>query len=133
MAEPESVKLLRQSYEAFNRGDFEAAMEHAHPEFELHRPPTGPYAGETIRGREGVLAYLEPDAFEEQRVTPLEFVEGDGVILVRLEAYGRGAGSGIEIREEAFHVWRIRDGKAYSLEVHPERDTAYQSAGLRPT
>jgi ketosteroid isomerase-like protein len=132
MAQSDEVKLIRQTYEAFNRGDFESAMEHAHPEFELHRPPSGPYAGGSIRGHEGVLSYLEPDAFEEQRVTPIEFIEGDGVILVRLEAYGRGAGSGIEIQEEAFHVWRIRDGQAYSLEIYQERDAAYASAGLKP-
>jgi ketosteroid isomerase-like protein len=132
MAESETVRLIRESYDAFNRGDFEAAMEHAHPEFELRRPPSGPYAGAPIRGREGVLSYLKPDVFEEQRATPLDFTEGEGVVLVRLKAYGRGAGSGIELEEEAFHVWRIRDGKAYSLEIHPNRDDAYASAGLKP-
>jgi hypothetical protein len=57
MTESNEVSQIRQSYEAFNRGDFESAMEHAHPEFELHRPPSGPYAGASIRGHEGVLSY----------------------------------------------------------------------------
>ena len=131
MGESQRVTQLRETYEAFNAGDFERALVHAHPEFELQRPEGGPYEGGTVRGHDAVLEYLAPDAFDQQLVTPLEFTEvGDEVVLVRLTAYARGAGSGIEIEEEVSHVWRIRDGRAVRLEVYPSHARAREAAGL---
>lgn len=133
MAESETIRLLREAYEAFNRGDFESVLDRADPDFELMRPSGGTYGGsEPIRGRDAVLAYLRPDAFERQQVTPLEFVENGDVVLVRLNAYGRGAGSGIEVEVEAFHVWWARDGRALRLETHLDRESAREAAGLPP-
>ena len=87
------IDALRRTYEAFNRGDFDAAVEMAHPEIEF--VPAGGQA--SLRGAEALRAWMEPDAFEEQRIEPLDFrVEGNKV-LVRQHAQARGAGSGIEL------------------------------------
>lgn len=132
MTESEAIRLLRETYDSFNRGEFEAVLERADPEFELLPPERGVSGSEPVRGHDAVHAYLLPDAFQQQRVTPLEFVENGEVILVRLSAYARGAGSGIELEQEAFHVWRTRDGRALRLEIYLEGDRAREAAGLPP-
>jgi ketosteroid isomerase-like protein len=38
----ENVEVVRRGYEAFNRGDFDAAMEVVHPEIEFVLPGGGP-------------------------------------------------------------------------------------------
>jgi ketosteroid isomerase-like protein len=131
MAPPDEQKIadLRRAYEAFNRGEFDAAMEFAHPEIEFVRPG----GQSSLRGMEAFRAWMEPDAFEEQTVEPLEFtVEGDKV-LVRQHARARGAGSGIDMDIESWAVWTFDEaGLARRLEFylqHQEAD-ALRAAGL---
>ena len=70
----EIVASLRRTYEAFSRGDFDTAVEVAHPEIEFV-PPGGQ---SSLRGADAVRAWMEPDAFEEQHIEPLEFsVQGN--------------------------------------------------------
>ena len=72
----EIIARLQGIYEAFNREDFDAAMEIAHPEMEFVRPG----GQSSVRGVEAMRAWMEPDAFEKQTVEPLEFtVEGDKI------------------------------------------------------
>jgi ketosteroid isomerase-like protein len=95
------IDALRRVHDAFNRGDFDAAVAIAHPEVEF--VPVGGQA--SLRGAEALRAWMEPDAFEEQRIEPLDFrVEGKKV-LVRLHTQARGAGSGIDLDLEMWIVW----------------------------
>jgi ketosteroid isomerase-like protein len=126
----EIITRLRRSYEAFNRGDFDAASELAHPKIEFVRPG----GQSSLRGAEALRAWMEPDAFEEQVVEPLEFtVEGDKV-LVRQHARARGAGSGIEMGLDSWAVWTVDDdGLMTRLEfyLHHQETEARKAAGLR--
>src|SRR5439155_12453962 len=56
----EKIERVRATYDAFNRGDFDAAMETVHPDVEFV-PPGGQQA---MRGAARVRAWMEPDAFE---------------------------------------------------------------------
>jgi hypothetical protein len=111
----EIVAGLRRIYEAFNRGDFDAAIAGAHPEIE-YVPPGGQ---SSLRGAEAVRGWMEPDAFEENQVEPLEFSIHDNKVLVRQHATARGAGSGIALDMEIWAVWTLNDdGLATRLEVY---------------
>ncbi len=123
------IDALRRTYEAFNRGDFDAAVESAHPEIEF-RPPGGQAS---LRGAAAVRAWMEPDAFDEQRIEPLDFrVEGNKV-LVRQHTQARGAGSGIELDMEIWAVWTFDDDllltRVESFLPHEESE-ALEAAGL---
>ncbi|MGH2964997.1 MAG: nuclear transport factor 2 family protein [Solirubrobacterales bacterium] len=99
------IDALRRTFEAFNRGDFDTALAIAHPEIEIV-PPGGQASR---RGAEALRAWMEPDAFEEQRAEPLDFrVEGNKV-LVHQHAQARGAGSGIELEIDFPSVWTFDD------------------------
>jgi ketosteroid isomerase-like protein len=125
----EIMSSLRRGYEAFNRGDFDTAVEMAHPEVEYV-----PVGGQSpLRGAEALRAWMEPDALEDQRITPLEFrINGDKV-LVRQHTQARGVGSGIELDLMMWMVWTLSDeGLVTRLEAflpHQERE-ALEAAGL---
>ncbi len=126
----EIIERLRRTYDAFNRGDFDAAMEMADPEIEFVRPGVL----SLIRGAEGLRGWMEPDAFEEQTIEPLEVrVEGSKV-LVHHHIRSRGAGSGIEVNAEGWFVWTLNDDElATRLEgfLGHQKAEALDAAGLR--
>lgn len=126
LTEEQIVALARRTYERFNRGDLDAAVEMADPEIILVR--VGNQG--VLRGAEAVRAWMEPDAFESQVFEPIEFrVAGDRV-LIRVRVSTRGAGSGIEMEVEAWTVWTFNeDGKVTRIENFlPHEEEAAVSA-----
>lgn len=120
---------VRRAYEAFNRGDFDTAIELAHPEIEFI--PPGDQA--PLRGADAMRAWMEPDAFESQQLEPRELRVQGNKVLVRQHARARGAGSGIEIELETWVVWTLNDdGLATRVEAFlPHQDAqALEAAGL---
>jgi ketosteroid isomerase-like protein len=123
------IDALRRAFDAFNRGDFDAAVAIAHPEVKF--VPVGGQA--SLRGADAVRAWMEPDAFEEQRIEPLDFrVEGKKV-LVRQHTEARGAGSGINLDVDLWAVFTFDDDllvtRVESYLPHQESD-ALEAAGL---
>ena len=124
-----NIDKLRRAYEAFNRRDFDAALVIAHPDVEFSPPGDQP----PYRGIESFRAWMEPDAFEEQVIEPLEFIVSGNKILVRQHVKARGAGSGIEIELFSWNVWTLdEDGLVTRIETYLEREeaTARKAAGL---
>ena len=124
------LDALQRSHEAFNRGDFDAAVGSAHPEMEFV-PPGGQAS---LRGAEALRAWMEPDAFEEQRIEPLDFrVEGNKV-LVHQYTQSRGVGSGINLDMELWTVWTFDDDllvtRVETYLPHQESE-ALEATGLR--
>jgi ketosteroid isomerase-like protein len=127
----EAVARLRRAYEAFNRGDFDAAVEvgRVHPDIE-YVPPGGQAA---VQGIAQFRAWMEPDAFESQVIEPRDFRVAGNKILVWQETKGRGAGSGIEIELDLWAVWTLDDaGLVTRVEAFlpQERAEALRAAGL---
>jgi ketosteroid isomerase-like protein len=124
------IDALRRTYAAFNRGDFDAAVELAHPEMEFV-PPGGQAS---LRGAAAVRAWMEPDAFEEQRIEPLDFRVQGKKVLVRGHTQARGAGSGIKLDMEVWAVWTFDDDllvtRMEAFLPHEESE-ALEAAGLR--
>jgi uncharacterized protein len=118
---PESnVEIVRRAYEAWNRGDFEAAAELLDSEIEWQMPSNIPDAG-TYRGPEEVRRRLEEflEVWDEFKVNVEELIdEGDRVIAL-IRYGGLGSGSGIDVQGASVdtHVWTLRDGKAVRLEM----------------
>jgi ketosteroid isomerase-like protein len=125
----EMISSLRRAYEAFNRGDFDTAVEVAHSEIEFV-PPGGQAP---LRGADALRAWMEPDAFEEQQLQPREFRVQGNKVLVRQHTRARGAGSGIELDLEAWVLWTLDDdGLVTRVEGFlPHQDAeALEAAGL---
>ena len=111
------------------RGDFDTAVAVAHPELEVVLP-----GGQSpLKGAEAVRAWMEPDAFVDQRIEPLEFRIQGNKALVHQHATARGAGSGIELDVKLWAVWTLNeDGLATRLEIYlPHQEPeALEAAGL---
>jgi ketosteroid isomerase-like protein len=129
MTDEEMIAALRRLHDAFNRGDVEALVQMVRPDIELVR------AGgqSSVKGVAALREWMEPDAFEEQRVEPLDFrVKGDKV-LEHAHATGRGAGSGIEVDVVGWFVWTLDDhGLVKKTQMFPphEEAEALKAAGL---
>jgi ketosteroid isomerase-like protein len=125
----EIIDSLRRAYEAFSRGDFDAAVEIVHPEVEY--VPAG--GQKSLRGAGAFRAWMEPDAFEKQKIEPREFRINGNKVLVRHHAWARGAGSGIEMEFETCVVWTVNDDGLVTQVVAflPHEETeALEAAGL---
>jgi ketosteroid isomerase-like protein len=125
----ELIARLRRAYEAFNRGDFDRAVEMVHPEIEFisvgGQPP--------FKGVDRFRAWMEPDAFETQAIEPLELTVAGNKVLVRQHATARGAASGIEMENDSWSVWTLNeDGLATRVEgfLHHQSAEARRAAGL---
>jgi ketosteroid isomerase-like protein len=125
----DKIEVIRSAYEAFNRGDFDAAVAIADPQIEFVR--TGGQS--PVIGVEALRAWMEPDAFETQVIEPLEFTVAGDKVLVRQHTKAQGAGSGIEIDFDSWTVWTVADdGHVTRMEffLGHQRDEALEAAGL---
>jgi ketosteroid isomerase-like protein len=127
--DPEVIAIVRRVFDAYSRGDFEAAMENAHPDIEF--VPAG--GQPPIRGAARVRAWMEPDAFESQLVEALDFRVAGSKVLIRQRNKIRGAGSGIALDLIMWGVWTLdADGRTTRIEVFLEHQEAeaLEAAGL---
>ncbi len=127
----ENVEILRRVYEAASRGDWDAGLRDAHPDFEATFE-AGPQAG-THRGREKIVAVVSDvtAGFDAWIVEPLEFFESEDqvVVVVRNRLRPKG-GTGGEFEYRNGHIWTIRDGMILSLVGYPNPEDALKAAGL---
>jgi ketosteroid isomerase-like protein len=125
----ENIELVRSIVEAFNRGDFGAVVQAVHPDIEFIRVGELP----PVRGAAAVRAWMEPDAFEDQRFEPLDFTVNGNKVLVHQRVTGRGAGSGMELDFTSFAVFTFDDDRLVTrLEgfLPHEEGEALEAAGL---
>jgi ketosteroid isomerase-like protein len=131
----DSVDILRASYVAFNRGDWEAALENADPEIEwrLHGQ-LGIDAPHSIRGRKALKSFWADffEIWDDYRMEPLDFKEGtDGRVLATVRFTARGQGSSAPIELTYFWVHLVRGGAIVSVHLYTESAEALEAAGVR--
>jgi ketosteroid isomerase-like protein len=128
----ENVELVRRGLEAFNLGDFDAALEFADPEVEWHDAPDMPDTG-TYLGHDAVRKRWEAmhEALDGFYAEPERFFDAGDQVVVFLRVGGTGRGSGIPVDRRVAHVWTIRNGKGTRVDVYTDRDKALEAAGVR--
>lgn len=123
----ETIARLGRFYDAFNHGDYDAAMEVVHPSIEFVREMG------TLYGADALRDWMRPEAFAEQRLEPSEFTVNGNRVLVHNHVRARGAGSGIDVDVDAWSVWTLDDaGLATRLEFFSDYQhaAALDAAGL---
>jgi ketosteroid isomerase-like protein len=129
----ENVELVRTLLSAFDRADYEAALEALDPEIEWHVPPGITIGHEVYRGRDevqrGFAEWL--GAWDTHRFVPEEMLDhGDHVVVGGMQI-ARGRGSGVEVRLPTFHVFTLRDGKVTRHRSYSDRAEALEAAEVR--
>jgi ketosteroid isomerase-like protein len=126
----DNVDKTREYIEAYNRRDFDAALQDCDPDVEWVLPEhqssdsgVGPY--QIRRFWEGL-----DDTWDELRLDPQEFVDGGDRVAVRLRYYGRSR-SGLELETEMYHqITTFRDGVMVRIEYVTSWEQALEAAGV---
>jgi ketosteroid isomerase-like protein len=131
----ENVEVVRAFADAYNRGDFDAALElctrdvEGYPDasvFPEPGPRIGPAAVKAFFEEIG-SAWAEPPRYVIAEVVAV----GDARVLVRGDWRGRGAASAIESSSEWSIVWTIRDRQITRIAWFSDHNEALEAVGLR--
>ena len=129
----ENVEMVRALLSAFDRADYEAALEALDCEIEWQVPPGIAIGREVYRGRDevqrGFAEWLV--AWDMHRFEPEEMLDHGDHVLVGGTQIGRGRGSGVEVRLPTFHVFTLREGKVTRHRSYRDRSEALEGVGLR--
>jgi ketosteroid isomerase-like protein len=131
----EHIDLIRRGFEAFNRGDWDAALE-----FVAEDVVWGAYLasmdGErVIFGHESLRrtwqAQRDDLGGEDFKVEARDIRDlGAGSLLVKLRVTGRGSASGVPVELEYVQLWTIRGGLVVRLDNYASEVWALEAAGL---
>jgi ketosteroid isomerase-like protein len=125
--------LAFRSYDAFNRGDIETALEVFDPEVVWNTYFVPGPGGGTYHGHDGVRE-LWSDArniFGAFRNEPERLVGSGEHVLAFIRICGRGKESGAEVEAKIAHVHTFRGTKVVRVDSYEDRDEALEAAGIR--
>jgi ketosteroid isomerase-like protein len=128
----ENVKVVRGAYEAFAKGELDAAVDSVlDPEIEWRTRENLPDSS-TFRGHEGVLEWFATwlSAWEDFALEAEEFLPVGDYVVVSTRQSGRGVDSGVEVAFRETHVWKLREGKAIQVVEYAEKADALKAVGL---
>ena len=127
-----NLDIARCSYEAFNRGDLDAALDAFHPDVEWQTYIVPGPGGGVYHGHGGVreLWSEAKRIFGEFRNVPEEMFDGGDRVLVFVRIEGVGARSGAPVEARIAHVHTLRGGKIIRVQSFADRDEARKAAGL---
>lgn len=113
---PTNANLIRASYDAFHRGDLDAALALFHPEISWTHPDgMSDYGlGGTKKGHAEVRAFMKHarTVFQEIRPMPREFLESGNRVVVFGAHSMRSARTGRACTVDFVHSWVLESGKA---------------------
>ena len=126
----ENVEIVRRGADALMRGDMEAALAPYHPDvvFDASLRPEG----SVYHGRDGVVKAMRDwvGAWEDWKIEMFDYLDaGNKVVGVGRES-GRGKGSGLEIDQNVWVVFTLRDGQIVHWKGFLDKDHAFEAAGL---
>jgi ketosteroid isomerase-like protein len=127
----ENVEMARAALDALNRGDLDAMVKDASPDFKFDfsravGPQRGTFGRDELAGLFG--EFDEP--WESVRREADEFIEAGEQVVTPLTSHHRGR-DGIELQARIALVWTFRDGALTRLTFYQERQEALEAAGLR--
>lgn len=128
----EIMDRVMRGYEAFNRGDFDSAVEGFHADIEWMGYDLLP-ENQTYRGHDGVKRFWDSfrEVFDDFRIEVDETIDAGDQVVVMARVAGRGKDSGVEVVTPAFaHVWTIRDELVIRMEMFPTRADALAAVGM---
>ena len=124
------MELVRQGYEAWNRGDRSWVLEHMSEDVEWVTPPEDPDPA-TYSGHDEVVRYWEQwrASVGQLEFTPIEFLDAGDHVLVTAERKGKGETSGLEVTDRVVQVFTFEGDKCVSVHEHYDRDKALRDIG----
>jgi ketosteroid isomerase-like protein len=127
----ENERLLRQGYDAWNRGDWTWMEALLAPDFEVDATDRvlNPDHYEGIEGFRRLAGEMS-EVWDSWEIEPVQFIENGERVFVAHRVRARGKGSGVEVEQMYWSVWTLRDGKGVRLSLHVDREGALAGAGI---
>ena len=127
----ENVEIVRRSFEAFARGDLDAAFAEYDPDVEWCTARDEPDQ-QVYRGIDGLKRFAatieEPwvDRFAEA-VSADEFIDRGDWVVVPWHGLLHGRGSGIEVEIKETYAILLRDGKIVRVDEYRTKEEALEA------
>jgi uncharacterized protein len=125
----ERVDLVKQGFEAWNKGDRSWVLDHMSPDAEWITPPTDPEPGH-YRGYAGIEKFWDQwhAAVGQLHFEPEEFIDaGDNVVVVARRS-GRGTQSGLEVSDRVIQVFTFDGDTCVKVQEFYDRGSALNAA-----
>jgi ketosteroid isomerase-like protein len=115
------VRMVRDVYEAFGRGDVAAVLGAFDPKIEWREAEGNPYqpSGEAWIGPDSILQNLflkQAGDWDGFAVHPREFHDAGDTVVVEGRYTGTHKATGKTLDAQLCHVWKIRNGKIVSFQ-----------------
>lgn len=128
----ENVQIIRAAFDAYADGDAGVWFQATHPDIVVHPRPAEPDAADEYRGLDGLMDYLvnwfgQWDSYESE---PIEIIDAGEHVLVVARERGRVESSGIEVVEDFWHSFTLRDRKVVEWNMYDSRADAFDAVGL---
>ena len=119
-------ELITAGIAAFNEGDFDRVADMFAVDAELQR--AGSFG--TLRGREAIRAWVEPDAVEFRGITVTALQRSGDHILATCDVRIRGIGSGAEVATTLYLLFKFRAHRVLRLAIYFQQAEALAAATL---
>jgi ketosteroid isomerase-like protein len=128
----ENVELVQSVLEAWNRGDYPAALEHVAPEIKTESHLGDDLDG-TYEGIAGLQKYLAAfgAASRTSASRSTSALLGGTEVAFLAHLYGRGRASGVEVERRNWQVVTVRGGKYVRYRLFRTKAEALEAAGLQ--
>ena len=127
----ENVEIIRAAIDALNKGDLDAWLKEAAPDYELDfSRAVGPVHG--VFKLDQIRALLDDffGQWEAVRFEADELIDAGEHVVVTLATSSRGR-DGIEVTARTTWVWTFREGKVPRMGYYQDKPEALEAAGLR--
>jgi ketosteroid isomerase-like protein len=126
-----NVEIVRRLIEAWNRGDYSAALASIDPAIEVSVAYQAGFDG-TYRGHAGLTQLMRVfwAEFEGPNIEIDEAMSAGNDVVLGVRFSGRGKRSGIDVEASAWHTWTLREGKAVRWQLVRTKQDALGVAGL---
>jgi ketosteroid isomerase-like protein len=130
----ENVELVRAAYSAVVGDEWDLAADLLDPEVELHGTVGGLEEGTVARGIDQIrhgFQEEEPEAWDEIRYRPEQFIGAGNKVVVLQHEFRRGRGSGVEVEIDNAVIFEVRNGRVARIQGYMDRAEALEAARVR--
>ncbi len=128
----DNVDRLLETYEAFVAAELDRIPEFFDPEGSYRASGLFPGIKSRYQGHEGIAEFWHAanEPWESFEIEPLRTLADGDRVVAEVRFIGLGAGSGVEVRLDAGHLVRFRDGLIVEFCAYSSWEQALEAAGL---
>jgi ketosteroid isomerase-like protein len=101
-------------------------------QFEVRMPADYPEGEQLHVGRRGMreLIAVLRDSWTKWRFEAERFIDSGDRVIVLIRVVAVGGASGLPTERRTAHVWAIRAGRLFSIQIYRDRSEAFEAVGI---